>query len=208
MFTLFCACCNHQDNLSSNGNDYENLNAKFDDRKVSYNDIQKWCYDDTLHNKIFFFFNDACCGCLHELKRNEKLISTIDTSKWKIFYLTTYSDADAQINLDNILQHTKRYGINKDNLYIWIDGYEVPDSTNFKKITSQFKSHHPIGAIQGIPTTFIVDKHGYLAIIKTYDSFEKTQFQYNPCRLSSQILEDVDFSKDNGESCIEITTRQ
>lgn len=184
--------------LLATGCNHCNNSKPVDKHNVSLDTLEKWCYSDTSHNKLICFFSMDCGGCIYQFQMMSDIIPKLDSAKWKMYFLITSTDNGTDINLKTISQQLSKYGIADNDIYIWNDGHDVCDSTFYNKITHSFKSHHPVEIHSGVPNIFIIDRHGYLAIMKAYTSFELTESKYIPWALGDDIVNEFDFSKDNG----------
>lgn len=198
ILSIIILCVSCINNSTNNENQSNTIGPKLTKwETVSFENIEHWCYDDTLHNKIFCFSNPYCGGCIYQFKNYFKdALAKIDTSQWRVYFLIAGLSPDeiSNLNEDEIEKRMHKLGVPEGKLYFWPYGI---DSATYKKVTNIFKATNTVSShFQGVPRCYAVDRHGYLAIIKTYDSPKKEHYTYELRSFDTYLLEeDNDYSK-------------
>lgn len=159
---------------------------------ASYLDIQTWTERDTIHNKIFLFFDPFCPGCSYMYDNYYKeALEIIDTSRWTVYYIITTPEKIRQKL--GIEKHLNKMNIFPNNLYYW--NHKLWYNTH-SRVAALFKTIHPVKVKTTVPKAFIVDRKGYLAIIKTFPpaKVQNSDYYYDTRDIDTNILKEDDFS--------------
>ena len=181
VIVLLCMCCNTKKTHLNN-------------RIVSVNNIKEWIATDSTHNKVIIFFDKNCYGCEHRYKDVYcDALNKMDTAEWKAYHIVLSDKKNISTDVDTAL--LSQFNINPKDLYFWHNKWSY---TTYRQVMRAFKyGNKTNGVPTRVPQAFVVDKQGYLAIIKTYDNPDMKHYVYVPRDFSTYLLdEDADYSKE------------
>ncbi|MCQ2270470.1 MAG: hypothetical protein MJZ52_04500 [Bacteroidales bacterium] len=166
-------------------------------RIVYYDDLRKWCDSDTVRHKVFCFFRPGCPGCQHEFENYLKpILENIDTAKCVFYFIDIENRFSDYLSINENDALMSQMGIPMDRTFYWAG---TLDPLTYGKIIKVFKTTHKPSINAAVPKTFVVDKNGYVALIKTYLSPELEEYEYRLNYCDDSILAIDDYSKESDD---------
>ena len=160
---LFCSCHSEKQTKILDVTEYNR-------KSISMEEIGQ-LRNDTLHHKVIMFVSNTCGGCLYETKNYfvpaQKMA---DTTRWKFYYILRETPKSLH-EIEEIEATFKSLGVDTSDLYFFAEEAQIEfsveaDNAMYHQVLSYFKQAHELGTIDGIPQSFIIERHGNLVIDK------------------------------------------
>lgn len=160
---LFCSCHSEKQTKILDVTEYNR-------KSISMEEIGQ-LRNDTLHHKAIMFVSSTCGGCLYETKNYfvpaQKMA---DTTRWKFYYILRETPKSLH-EIEEIEATFKSLGVDTSDLYFFAEEAQIEfsveaDNAMYHQVLSYFKQAHELGTIDGIPQSFIIERHGNLVIDK------------------------------------------
>ena len=127
--------------------------------------------NDTLHHKAIMFVSNTCGGCYYATKNYYVPAQKMaDTAWWKFYYILRETPKFLR-EIEEIEADFKSLGVDTSDLYFFADEARIEssaeaDNAMYHQVASYFKQSHELGIMNGIPQSFIIERHGNLIIDK------------------------------------------
>lgn len=166
-------------------------------RIVYYDDLRKWCDSDTIHHKVFCFFRPGCPGCQYEFENYIKpVLENIDTTKCVFYFIDIENRFSEYLSINESDSLLFKMGVPLDRTFYWAG---LLDPLTYRQVIKNFKTIHKPSISAAVPEVFVVDKNGYLALIKTYLSPKSDDYEYRLNYCDESVLAIDDYSKESDD---------
>ena len=160
---LFCSC--------HSGKQTKMLDVtKYNRKSISMEEIGK-LRNDTLHHKAIMFVSSTCGGCYYATKNYfVPAQSATDSAKWRFYHILRETPKTVA-EIEEIEADFKSLGVDTSDLNFFADEAQIASGVEavnamYHQVASYFKHSHELGIMDGIPQSFIIERHGNLVIDK------------------------------------------